>query len=484
MMGGNTGMNGMVYVRGNRNDYDNWANMGNHGWDYDSIFHYFLKSENFKGTLLSPADGAHHSTGGPVSVESRRTITAVTPTMIEVAAELGYPIVDGTGPEQIGMAPLYTTTRDGVRASASENFLRPIIHKPNLRVTAKAFVTKVLFDKKKRAVGVEYDFKGKRRVVLARKEVILSAGALNTPKLLMLSGVGPPQHLTEMGIPVVAPVEGVGGNLMDHANIYLTWRVRKGTSTSLWDLVSPKTILDYLKNRRGLLSDTIGLECNLFVNIGGGEPSWSDMQLSIASLSYAIDRGLLLVPAVDMKPEIYNNLYEEFFNDETLTINPCLLRPKSRGSVRLASSNPFDNPVADINYFDHPDDMKLMIKGVRLAIKIGNTEAVKRNMGAEFQTKLLSPCKHHGADTDEYWECFIRYTVQSIWHYAGTAKMAPKKDPMGVVSERLRVRGVHGLRVVDASIMPLVATSNTMAPTYMIAEKASDMIKQDWGYPT
>lgn len=481
-MGGSTNINGMVYVRGNRRDYDHWANMGNTGWDYQSVLPYFLKSEDFRGKLV-PGTGRYHRKNGPIAVESRQVSSKLTDAFLKAGRDLGFNLVDGSGPDHIGVGPVYTTTRNGVRATAAENFLRPVNNRPNLDIRPNAMVTRVLFSEQNRAAGVEFIFNGKRLIARARKEVILSAGALNTPKLLLLSGVGPRKHLEEMGIPVVAAVEGVGQNLMDHPNIYIVWRVNPGASLSFFSLTNPKTIKEYLRNQTGIYSASPGLECNSWFNMFGDDPGWSDVQLSMASLSFSMDRGLILRRASGMRKDFYEDLYGEYYSKETLTINPCLVRPRSRGSVTLASNNPLQHPVVDMNFFDHPDDMKIMIRGIRMAFKLGDTQAF-RELGARRGTRMLRPCRHHKFDSDAYWECYVRQSVGTLWHYSGTTKMAPESDPMGVVSPRLRVRGVSGLRVVDASIMPQVVTSNTQAPTYMIGEKAADMIKRDWGYST
>jgi len=472
VMGGNTAVNGMVYTRGSPGDYDHWRDLGNPGWGFQDLRPYFDKSIEYLG-----------AGSGPLSVERRRTTTGVTSASKAAAKELGIKELPDFF-AGIGIRPVVMVTKKGVRHTASEAFLTPAIDRPNLRVVTPALATKILFNSENRAIGVAYTRNGKQYVARARKEVIVSGGAFKTPQLLMLSGIGPAEHLTENGINVRVDSPGVGANMNDHPNVYITWQVKKGGSSSFLDPLKPWALLGYLKKQTGILSDSPGLEMNHWINTEDSRSEWPDVQLSISSFSYAADRGIFMAQAVDMKRSVFNELYGEYLTSETLTINPNLARPYSRGSVRLRSSNPEDDPVVDSNYFDDPRDMAAMVKGIRHAFKIAESRAMKKSLNPETRSKGLSACSKHEYGSDAYWECYARNTASSLWHFSGTAKMGPATDPTAVLDNRLRVRGAQGLRVVDASVFPQVPVTNSMASVYAVAEKAADLIKEDWGYET
>ncbi|KAF2367609.1 Glucose-methanol-choline oxidoreductase C-terminal [Trinorchestia longiramus] len=441
VIGGSSAINFMMYNRGNRYDFDRWAELGNPGWDYQTVLKYFKKSENYRGHLTSENE-AYHGIGGPLNVESKRWGTPVMKAYLEAGRELGYPTIDPNAASQIGFNTPDTTTKNGERGSAAEAFIKPNLHRQNLRIQADSQVTKV-----------------KRAYV--RKEVILSAGAIDSPKLLMLSGIGPKQHLESVGIRTLVDLPGVGQNFQDHPSIYgISWTVPKGMASSYQRLLSPWSKLQYITNRRGPLSAPMGVEGNAWAQLGDGQdPTFPDVQFLIVSLSLAIDYGLVLSPAVGFKREVYEDYFQPDQGREGFNIGPMLTVPKSRGSITLRSSDPADPPLIDPNFLSHPDDVELFVKGIKFALAIGNTTAMRNGIGATFNDRPVTGCKHLLYGSDDYWRCFTHRMVSTTCHPTSTCMMAPDSDPNGVVSSRLLVRGVTGLRVIDASIMPLITSA-------------------------
>ncbi|XP_050712612.1 glucose dehydrogenase [FAD, quinone]-like [Eriocheir sinensis] len=315
----------------------------------------------------------------------------------------------------------------------------------------------------------------------ARKEIVLSAGAIGTPQLLMVSGVGPADHLRHHGIPVVADVPGVGQNLHDHPSIFgMTWTVRPGSSYRLSSLANPLYLKDYIFNGEGPLTSPFSLEGNAWSRAEEGDPNWPDLQYLFISGSPSMDYGLIINDLIGFRRDFFNTYYKSLFGKDTFSIGPMLTRPKSRGNVRLQSRNPHDPPLINPNFLSHPDDVRTFVRGIKFVLAVGNTSALREGFDATFHDMTLPGCEHHVYGSDDYWSCFVRHMAQTTYHPVGTCKMAPETDPGSVVDYRLRVRAVSGLRVVDGSIMPTIVAGNTNAPIIMIGEKAADMIKEDW----
>ncbi|XP_018010017.1 glucose dehydrogenase [FAD, quinone] [Hyalella azteca] len=473
VVGGGTSVNFALYVRGAKLDYDNWSALGNPGWDHDSLLPYFKKSEDFLGTVTEHSD-EYHGKGGPLPVISTEDVKKMEEFLRPVAEELGLEIIDPNGPNNIGIAPVHNTIKNGVRVSAPEAFLRPVKERSNLRILPGARVDKILFNQDKRAVGVEYTFKGKTHRVTARKEVIVSAGAILTPKILMLSGIGPKKQLKKLGIPVVADVPGVGQNLDSHLHFALNWKIKPGWSAMTGDFLSPRNIASYMREQTGFYSMPQGPLFHTYLYLGGENPRWPDADLYMSAL-IGFENPFIT-------DEINSQVIGPLFNEPVMAMGVMLCRPKSRGHVALASLDPADLPAIHHNVYDHPDDLKLHVKAVRALQRIMDSKAMKRIRADPQPDLTMKACAHLGNNTDTYWECYVRHIALPSEHFCCTAKMAPKTDSMGVVSPSLSVRGVSGLRVVDASVMPRVVSTNPMASVYVIAEKASDLIKQDWGY--
>ncbi|XP_050082472.1 glucose dehydrogenase [FAD, quinone] [Anopheles aquasalis] len=479
VMGGSSVLNAMVYVRGNRLDYDSWLEQGNVGWGYESVLPYFIKSEDNRNPYM--ARSPYHGVGGYLTVQEAPWRTPLSVAFVKAGEEMGYENRDINGADQTGFMLLQATIRRGSRCSTSKAFLRPVRLRPNLHIAMKAHVSRILFDGNNRAYGVEFVRHQKRQYVFAKKEIILSAGALNTPQLLMLSGVGPADHLRELGIPVLSDLP-VGDNLQDHVGLGgLTFIVDQPVTVKTSRYSSVPVALEYFLNERGPMSFP-GIEGVAFVNTKYADPSgrWPDIQFHFGPSSVNSDGGQTIRKILNLRDGVYNTVYKPIQNAETWTILPLLLRPKSTGWVRLRSKNPFVQPSIEPNYFAYEEDVAVLVEGIKLAINVSYTQAFQR-FNSRPHAIPLPGCRHLPHMSDEYWACAIKQFTFTIYHPAGTAKMGPSWDPGAVVDPRLRVYGVSGLRVVDASIMPTIISGNPNAPVIMIGEKASDLIKEDWG---
>jgi len=480
VMGGSSTLNYMLYVRGNRRDYDGWEALGNPGWSYNKILPYFKKSEDNRNPYLAATK--YHRQGGYLTVQEAPWRTPLATAYLEAGVEMGYPIRDINGEFQSGFMIPQGTIRRGSRCSTSKAFLRPIRHRKNLHIAMGAFTTKILIDPNTQtAYGVRFKRNGHMYEVRARKEVILSAGALNTPQLLMLSGIGPKWHLDQLGIPVLRDLP-VGEHLMDHYGTgAINFLVDKPVT-----LVQPRyenipAVLKYVMFGSGPLTVLGGVEALGFIHTKYANASldYPDIEFHIVSGSAGSDGGRQIRLAHGIGDKMWQMIKPLAYKD-SWNIIPMLLRPKSTGSVRLRSRNPFHKPVFNANYFSHPDDIKMAVEGVKFALAMQETEALKRFGSRFFDGVPMPGCEHTQLWTDDYWACLCRHYTTTIYHYSGTAKMGPPSDPGSVVNHELKLYGVRKLRVVDASIFPTIPSGNTNAPVIMVAEKAADMIKHSW----
>lgn len=480
VLGGSSVLNYMLYVRGNRNDYDNWEKLGNDGWGYEEALHYFKKSEDNRNPYLSKSP--YHATGGFLTVQESPWKTPLVVAFVEAGTEIGYRNRDINGEHQTGFMIAQGTIRRGSRCSTAKAFLRPVRLRKNLHTALNSHVTKIIVDTvTRKTVGVEFFRDGKRQVVRARKEVILSAGAINSPQILMLSGIGPKEHLEDIGIPVVNDLR-VGDNLQDHVAMGgLTFLIDKPVAI-VQDRFSPFGItMQYLANGKGPMTTLGGVEGLAFVNTKFANESadWPDIQFHMAPASINSDAGARVRKIFGLTDKIYDAVYKPIANKDAWTIMPLLLRPRSRGTVRLSNGNPFSKPIINANYFSDPQDVRVLVEGAKIAMRVSEAKVFKQ-FGSRVYTRKLPGCEHLKFASDNYWECQIRHISMTIYHPVGTAKMGPAWDPDAVVDPRLRVYGIEGLRVIDASIMPTISSGNTNAPVIMIAEKGSDIIKEDW----
>jgi len=451
MLGGSSGMNAQVYIRGHVRDYDEWVQLGCHGWSYEEVLPYFTKSENFEPPL-NPLDAAFHGRGGPLNVAERRYTNPLSQVFVESAKQAGYRYNrDFNGHDQEGVGFYYAYQKNGARCSNARAYLEPAAGRSNLTVRSGSHVTRVLLEGT-RAVGVEYRSGTGLVQVRAAREVVLCGGAFNSPQLLMLSGIGPREELVRHGIEVRHALEGVGQNLQDHIDVFVRVRARTRLGISMhpsyW-LKGLWAVLQYLAGRRGVLSSN-GAEAGGFIRSRPEEPI-PDLQLHFV-VGQLVDHG---------RQTVWGHGY---------SCHVCLLRPRSRGTLRLASADPQVAPLIDPAFLQDPDDVARLMRGFQLMRHLLGQSALARHGGRETAPSA-------DAQTPEQIEQFLRRHADTIYHPVGTCQMGPGPD--AVVDARLRVHGVAGLRVVDASVMPRVVGGNTNAPVIMVAEKAVDMILAD-----
>lgn len=439
VLGGSSSINAMIYIRGHKNIYDQWAKMGNEGWEYEDVLPAFKDVEN-----QERGEDEFHGVGGGLNVADPGDPNPLSSAFVDAAVSVGIERnPDFNGAEQVGTGLYQVTQKNGQRCSASVAFLHPIMERENLTIQTQALVQKLIIEDGK-CVGVIYKHDGEDVEVRVNKEVILSAGAIGSPQILMLSGIGPKAHLEEMGIEVVADLPGVGQNLQDHPAVMVTYHSKE--PITLANAETEEAVETYTTTGKGPLSSNVG-EGGVFLQLDESSVA-PDMQYHFAP-SWFVEHGF-------KNPEGHG-----------YTIGPTLLLPESRGQITLRSADPADKPVIEANYFSDEKDMRLMIEGVKLARKMGESEAFAQYNGGE---SLPGP----DVQTDEEIADFISEYAETLYHPVGTCKMGV--DEMAVVNPELKVHKIDGLRVADASIMPLIVNGNTNAPTIMIGTKCAEMI--------
>ncbi len=446
VLGGSSSINAMIYARGHRDDYDHWAAQGNPGWGFDAVLPYFKRAEhNERG-----AD-AFHATGGPLNVMDLRSPNRFGPIFVQAGVQAGYTENrDFNGASQEGVGMYQVTHKGGERFSAAKAYLTPNLARPNLELITGALTTRILMEGR-RAVGVEVRVGSETRQLRASREVLLSAGALQSPQLLMLSGIGPGAQLQRHGIAVAHDLPGVGRHLHDHVDVVQVVNAPRLTelfglsATGAWNAI--KGIFEWRRRRSGMLTTNFA-EAGGFIK-SHPEASAPDLQLHFV-IGKLVDHG---------RKTVFGHGY---------SCHVCLLRPISRGSVALANADPTAAPLIDPNFLAERDDVARLVRGFRLMRTLLQQPALAGYRGTELPASAA-------AQTDVQIEQFIRDHADTIYHPAGSCRMGPGPDD--VVDAQLKVHGVRSLRVVDASIMPRLVAGNTNAPTIMIAEKAADMIK-------
>jgi choline dehydrogenase-like flavoprotein len=447
VLGGSSSINAMIYARGVPSDYDHWAAQGNPGWAWDDVLPLFRRAEhNERG-----AD-ALHGTGGPLNVADLRSPNPYARAFVEAGVQAGLPEnPDFNGPSQEGVGWYQVTHRNGERCSTAKAYLAPALGRPNLAVVTGAHATRLLLDGR-RATGVEYRrADGSTARALARREVLLASGAFGSPQLLMLSGIGPGAHLREHGIPVVHDLPGVGESLHDHPDVVQVVDLPGATELFGLSLAGLPRLLrgvgEWRRSRTGPLTTNFA-EAGAFLRTRPEEPE-PDVQLHFV-IGKLVDHGRKTVLGHGWSCHV------------------CLLRPKSRGRVRLASADPLAAPSIDPAFFAEREDLDAMVRGFKAMRHLLSQPALSKFGGRELAASA-------GVRTDAQIEVFLRERADTIYHPVGSCRMGP--GPQDVVDASLRVHGVDALRVVDASIMPRIVGGNTNAPTVMIAEKAVDLIR-------
>ncbi|MFT4933849.1 MAG: choline dehydrogenase [Pseudoalteromonas distincta] len=446
--GGSSSINGMIYIRGHARDYDQWRQMGLSGWSYAEVLPYFKRSEALEG-----GGDAWHGGEGPLKVSKASSPNPIYAATIEAGRQAGHPITkDFNGFQQEGWGPYQLTVHDGQRWSAARGYLHPALKRPNLTCLTGARTTRIVIEDG-RAVGVEYmdDKTQAKTIVHADAEVLLCAGAVQSPQILQLSGIGDSQELAAHGIPVVHELKGVGANLQDHLDVTLSWEC-------------PQPITAY-SMRKGLIK-TLGVGMNyVFFNKGPGRQQFLESGAFLRSRP-DLDRPDLQIHCV---LAIMQDHGKVAVAKDGFTFHVCQLRPESRGRVGLRSADPMDHPAIFANYLATEEDRRAIREGVKMMREVARQAALDPYRGPEY-----SPGE--AVQTDEEIDAWIKRTSETIYHPVGTCKMGADGDAMAVVDAELKVRGLTGLRVIDASVMPTLVGGNTNAPTIMIAEKASDMI--------
>lgn len=448
VLGGSSSTNAMLYVRGHRSDYDHWASLGNAGWSYDEVLPYFKRAENNE----THGQSEYHGAGGPLNVAELRSPSPINKAFLQAAALNGIPNnPDYNGANQAGSFMYQVTHKNGERCSAAKGYVTPNLSRTNLTVRTNTTTAKIVFEGK-RAVGVCVYEGGQLKTLRSNREVIVSAGAFGSPQLLMLSGVGPVAELQRHGITVVHALPGVGQNLQDHIDHVQTWR----TSSS---------------------SPTFGVSATGTVKLTKAISEWKNKRTGMISSSIA-ESGAFFCSSPDVKvPDLQLVFVLGIVDDHSrklhlghgISCHVDVLRPFSRGTVTLASTDPRAAPVIDPNFLSDERDLELLVKGVQKQQAILESSPFDGIRG-----KMLY---HVDSKDKAAIIADIRNRADTQYHPVGTCKMGPDADPMAVVDDQLRVHGMQGLRVIDASIMPTVCGGNTNAPTIMIAEKAADLIR-------
>ncbi|KAJ8713014.1 hypothetical protein PYW08_008318 [Mythimna loreyi] len=479
VLGGCSSINGMFYVRANKADYDEWAAYGNYGWSYDEVLPYFMKSENFTGEYTDERK-KYHNQDGPLHIIEPNDPNFFEQTIIKAGVELGLTNSnDINGDSQMGIIAAHSNIKDSVRHSTARAFLAPIKDRKNLHVIKHGLVTKVLFNPGTKTVkGVQIHKDGKDIIVNAKKEVIVSGGAINSPQILMLSGIGPKKHLQDMNIEVVADLP-VGENLQDHLFVPLFYKMPGDSElTSVKNIAS--AFAEYFLKGTGVLNGTHPHRVITFMNTLDPTSSIPDIEHHFMVLVPSVSGMLDVFEKHNLGDEVYQEFKKINKDNFVIMVYNVLLHPKSKGKIILNSKNPMEHPLIYANYFKESEDLETILRAMRqFTLKLGSTKAFKE-AGLELQWLDIEACNGFEVASDEHLECISREVTFSLYHPTSTVKMGPKSDKEAVVDPELKVRGITGLRVIDASIMPFVVRGNTNAPTIMIGEKGADMIKNTW----
>ena len=482
VLGGSTALNGMMFVRGNKEDYDGWEKMGAKGWGYKDVLPYFKKMETYNGI---DGDTGYRGYDGPLNVEKISFATPLARAFVAGAKELGLKELDYNGESQLGVSFTQNTIQNGQRLTSARAYLHPVRYRENLYVLTDTSVRRLKLDGDK-ATGVfvvdtkEY-MNGTEKLIKAKKEVILSAGSVGTTKILLLSGIGPKEDLNTVKIPVKKDLQ-VGKNLQDHIMMPFPILledvpVENGVSLTTEYVESVSSVLQYHIMGTGPLCSS-GAEAHMFLHSGYEEKGLiaPDIQLIILSSWFTPDLLGTYSISIEGAKTLWGSHVIDNVPKSGYILYPTLIHPRSVGDISLGERNPLDKPKINPNYYGDPIDIEILVKGIRHAQKLLNTNGFRPYSGLVPSIDASSPYKF---DSDDFWRWYVRHPTLTIFHPVGTCKMGDPSDPSAVVDPSLKVKGFKNLRVVDASIMPKIVSANTVAATTMIAEKAADLIKDD-----
>ncbi|XP_050515272.1 glucose dehydrogenase [FAD, quinone]-like [Diabrotica virgifera virgifera] len=470
MLGGCSSINGMMFTRGTPPDFDKrWSGEGIKGWTWNDVLPFFRKFEH--NLQPSEYDSHYHGYSGPVAVSDQYYVHDLSKSILKGAAEAGFPISkDINGKDYTGFANSQSYIKDGVRVSMAKAYLRPQRNNPHLHVMLNSTVTRILFDGHKKAYAVEFLYNNQTFTVKAKKEIILAAGTINSPKLLLQSGVGPKDALDAVGIKQIHNLPGVGQNLTNHVSFKVNYWINSTVDTRI---ITWKSLEDYLNDRTGPLS-TIGITvtCRLPSKYTTADDPDIQMFFSLSQNTCSPD-GAVDEPVDPTNPQ----------KPQHVAISVVNLHTKSRGRITLKSKDPLAPPHLVGNYLTVKEDEDRIIDGIRLAQRLVNSTTLKDTVQFVFDNVTQGTCAdQYTWDSDDYWRCAIRYNTFAENHQSSTLRMGSTDDEWSVVDEELRVIGLHNLRVADASAMPVVTSSNTNAPIVMLAERCADFIHHRWGH--
>ncbi|XP_053689999.1 glucose dehydrogenase [FAD, quinone]-like [Sabethes cyaneus] len=482
-LGGSSIINNMIYTRGNFRDFDSWNASGNPGWSYDDVLPYFIKAED--ANLRDFQFNGYHGKGGYLSVEHSPYQTLLLSAHIGGAQRIGLPYIDYNTRKQIGASYTQFNTRRGIRWTAARGLLYPIRKRKNLHVLTRAWATEVMIDANtKTAYGVRYTRNKNTFTVRAKREVILSAGAFESAKLLMLSGIGPEKHLRDLGIRVIQNLP-VGETLYEHPGaIGPVFTVSKPIdgNINIDAMINLPNVVKYLFGKgpfTSALAEGLAYIKTPFSPYPT-EPEWPDVELIEVAIQTGDDPSPGAQNFYRLDKQLLDSYFRPLYNVRAFMYLPMLMHTRTKGSLKLKSSNPYDHPIFNYQYFEDERDLEALVYGIKVILNITSQKPFT-DLGVRLYTKKVPGCEQFELDTDEYWRCYVRILTCTYHHYVGTCKMGPATDPTAVVDSRLRVHGMKQLRVVDIGIVPSPPTAHTVAIAYMIGDKGADMVKSDNG---
>ncbi|CAH0579131.1 unnamed protein product [Chrysodeixis includens] len=480
MLGGCSGINAMIYFRGDKQVFQTWYDGGNKEWSVDQVLKYFKKSQNLQNQdmLNNPTISEQYGHDGPLVINKvNNTFSDIAEKVIDSWNEMGFKRVNDLNLENfMASGTVTSTSADGVRQSTDRAYLTPAAKRPNLKILKKTIATKILIDKNLKAYGVEVEKDGKKMTLTTSREVIVSAGAIESPKLLMLSGIGPEKHLQENDITCLVDSPMVGQNLQDHCLVPIL--IYGNEPREMTDADIYRSQIDYLAHRKGILSHSDLATDALAVYTTYKNTTYSNMQ-NILSVLPKNSRtiGELFKSAFNYNESVVESIIELNKDYGTFFILFDLLKPYSSGNISLSSNDPKDKPLIFPNYFNDPRDLDDAAAGIKMATKVLETDYFK-SIGAFLGRMNLPECDKFELDSADYWKCISKNMVSTIFHPVRTTQMGPSIDS-SVVDSRLRVHGVKNLRVIDAGVMPTTVNGNLNAVTIMVGERGSDLIKED-----